>query len=147
MKGEEPDLMNKKVTVIYYLSQSGQKESIRQGGDGKQDQKFEADLTPELLEVSSVNKDGDIILDVQVPVFNNPLANFYGRTYFNQVSPLFDSPQTIEQLIAWKKEQIKASEEAEKKAKEEYEEALKKQQTSFVEPKPKFSVFDWIRGL
>jgi hypothetical protein len=116
--------MNKKVTITYYLSQEGQKESIRRGGNGMKEQISEVELTPELLEVSSVLPDGEVIF----------LMGF------------FDSPQTLGQLIAWKKNCIRETEEARKKAKEEYEEALKKQQAAFVGPKSRLSIFDYWMG-
>lgn len=51
----------KKVRIEYLLSEAGRKKSLLAGGDGKAKQVIEADLTPEALEISKVNVEGNAV--------------------------------------------------------------------------------------
>ena len=107
--------MEKKVQITYLLSQAGRKASVLAGGDGKETQTVEADVTPELLDLAHVNREGKIILDLTGKIvvdieigsgYVRPgLREIKGRTVDNVYDGQyrFDAPQTAEQLVAWER--------------------------------------------
>lgn len=55
----------KKVHVRFFLDETGRKDSLRRGGDGKRNQVASFDLTPEWLELAEVDRDGCIEVDLR----------------------------------------------------------------------------------
>lgn len=105
--------MEKKATIMYKLTEEGRKASLLAGGDGKEQQEIQVDITPELLELAFVGTDGEVVLDL---TRNRPntaeLRTGYNagidlRCVFKNLNwnstgaEEFDTPQTAEQLIAW----------------------------------------------
>ena len=95
-----------KATIKYLLSVEGQKQSLLQGGDGKQQQVLECDVTPELLKVASISTHGAVSLDIGMhlstnySIDNDPAFGEY-RLKADHVGIYFDAPQTAEALVAW----------------------------------------------
>lgn len=56
--------MLKEVSVTYYLSEEGRKDSILKGGDGKREQRILIPLTHELLKFADVSENGEVILNL-----------------------------------------------------------------------------------
>lgn len=108
--------MEKKATIMYLLNEEGRKASLLAGGDGKERQKVQADITPELLELTTVDQDGNAVLDLTKNRPNTALLRTdvygvrinlrckYGGQDLNPVAAEpFSAPQTAEQLIKWEK--------------------------------------------
>lgn len=107
----------KTAKIYYLLSEAGRKQSLLQGGDGREEQVIEASTTPQLLELATVGGNGDVTLRIGYVTprgwgYNSASAvgaeckkNSDGEwVYLEQtVEVRFDIPQTIDQLIAWEK--------------------------------------------
>ena len=94
--------------IRYYLSEAGRKASLLTGGDGKQEQVVEADITPALLALANVGADGIPILSVTNPRKGEDLlvkSVRGGKPYLGTTSTdtflEFDFPQTAEQLVVF----------------------------------------------
>jgi hypothetical protein len=100
----------KKARIIYSLSEKGRKASILAGGNGKEKQELETDITPELLELAEVTREGDVVLNLSRTRPNTAIINSDGtieKCYMSSAgNNTFDEPQTVEQLIAWEKARI-----------------------------------------
>lgn len=96
----------KKVKIKYLLSEEGRKKSLLSGGDGKAEQVIEAPLTPEALEISKVDVNGNAVIrlterlasEVKLQKAYSPHITEFDKKFE------FDSPQTAEQLINFEKE-------------------------------------------
>jgi len=96
----------KKVRIEYLLSEEGRKKSLLAGGDGKAEQVIEAPLTPEALEISKVDVNGNAVIrlterlasEVKLQKAYSPHITEFDKKFE------FDSPQTAEQLINFEKE-------------------------------------------
>lgn len=96
----------KKVRIEYLLSEEGRKKSLLSGGDGKAEQVIEAPLTPEALEISKVDVNGNAVIrlterlasEVKLQKVYSPHITEFDKKFE------FDSPQTAEQLINFEKE-------------------------------------------
>lgn len=109
----------KKARIEYLLSEEGRKKSLLAGGDGKERQVIETDITPEIIRLAQVAPQGEVILHIgfkpgrngyqeqillEVKLlseyFMSPWSNFNGRQYF-------DEPQSVEALLIWEQQRIK----------------------------------------
>ena len=96
----------KKVRIEYLLNEEGRKKSLLSGGDGKAEQVIEAPLTPEALEISKVDVNGNAVIrlterlasEVKLQKVYSPHITEFDKKFE------FDSPQTAEQLINFEKE-------------------------------------------
>ncbi len=107
--------MEKTAKVFYLLSEAGRKASLLQGGDGKELQVIEPPVTPKIIELATVSSDGEVYLYIGYrPEHNNSyharvviLAEVYQdglgewKLREQEKDHRFDSPQTIELLLAW----------------------------------------------
>lgn len=97
-----------KATITYSLSQAGQKQSILQGGDGKQQQVLGCDITPELLKIAKVKASGEVYLEISsYTTLNITLVEKKGwepSLRKDGANIYFDAPQTSESLITWETE-------------------------------------------
>jgi hypothetical protein len=111
----------KKATITYLLSQEGQKKSILVGGDGREVQTIETDITPELLKLAHVNSDGDVTFDLSgQKVIEVELRNTDSKCWVNYSPPKlieiqvrdgnfydgkqrFNAPQSAKELVSWEK--------------------------------------------
>ncbi|MEW5952608.1 MAG: hypothetical protein AB1815_02460 [Bacillota bacterium] len=113
--------MSKKVQIKYLLSGQGRKNSILAGGDGKELQTLEVDITPQLVELGNVTQLGDVMLNVgfrlpswkkaaeQVDLEKKVLQSGYSPGwYWNTKSSIFhfDTPQTPEALLTWEQARV-----------------------------------------
>ncbi len=89
--------MNRLIEITYLLSDKGQKESIRRGGDGKQLQKLYCELSEELLRYADVRGDGEVYWRAGYLLY----LNTFGIRYYTGTA--FDVPQTVESLLVWEK--------------------------------------------
>ena len=112
---------NKKVRIEYLLSEAGRKKSLLAGGDGKELQVLEADITPELLERATVYQDGQAVWRIGYVATDAKITGTYDFSPFRlDVSGdfyaghkpriekkservYFDGPQTVESLLAFVK--------------------------------------------
>jgi len=104
-----------KAKIYYLLSEAGRKDSLLKGGDGREIQMIEADITPEILKLAKVNKTGEVELYLCKLNSNKTSTDFPGPTQGYKVEPasfnskpyiaedryniFFDSVQTAAQLI------------------------------------------------
>ena len=96
----------KKVRIKYLLSEEGRKKSLLAGGDGKEKQVVEADITPEVLELAEVDHDGEAVLNLTYSLTSDLKVGLkFGEIRIMELleSFSFDAPQTAEQLIAAEK--------------------------------------------
>lgn len=111
--------MKKKVRIEYLLNETGRKKSLLEGGDGKELQIIEADITPEILERAAVHEDGSAVLKVSYIATDAEIIGTYnfdsyrldvGDSFYNGHKPRireivkkvhFDAPQTVESLLAF----------------------------------------------
>jgi hypothetical protein len=122
-RGGDPERRNmeKKAKVEYLLSEAGRKKSLLAGGDGKELQVVEADITPEIINLAKVDGEGNVKLKVgflgctsayssRVPIDKKPVRVWgSGKGWgWNHVEAVhqFDAPQTIESLIAWERARL-----------------------------------------
>ena len=95
----------KTIQIFYGLTEAGQKQSILTGGNGKRYQSVSAPLSPEILNWTTLDPDGDpealrtytYHYTVAEPTWGRP----YIKTHGHQDLVLFDAPQTSAQLINW----------------------------------------------
>ncbi len=103
--------MEKIAKIHYLLSEAGRKQSLLQGGDGKEEQTVETPATPEVLELATVDKDGNVIIQIGTSTWTvtgykvNKSPYHHQQPYIEKITSkkLFDIPQTAEQLIAWER--------------------------------------------
>jgi hypothetical protein len=96
----------KKVKIKYLLSEEGRKKSLLAGGDGKEKQVVEADITPEVLELAEVDHDGEAVLNLTYSLTSDLKVGLkFGEIRIIELvgSFTFDAPQTAEQLIVAEK--------------------------------------------
>jgi len=106
-----------KATVKYLLSEQGRKDSLLKGGNGKKIQELQVDATPEIIEMSTVDSQGNINLQigcsgdhcsysiiVDVELKENAFGEY--RIEDTKKTVEFDSVQSIEELLKWNKERI-----------------------------------------
>ena len=96
----------KKVKIKYLLSEEGRKKSLLAGGDGKEKQVVEADITPEVLELAEVDHDGEAVLNLTYALTSDLKVGLkFGEIRIVELvgSFTFDAPQTAEQLIVAEK--------------------------------------------
>lgn len=107
----------KKVRIQYLLSEAGRKQSILTGGDGKEHQVVEGDITPVSLGLARVKSDGSVTIDltqempvnlaIYTPTGEKPrLRNVLpalGKDYWDG-KYRFDAPQAAADLVAWEKD-------------------------------------------
>jgi hypothetical protein len=115
--------MTKTAKIHYLLNEEGRKASILAGGDGKEKQILECEVTPEVLELAKVNSNGEVILDLTGSNFVLDLKIKPGKS--GQITPYgvimpeppqikevyqgwsgtyyFSAPQSPGDLIAWEK--------------------------------------------
>lgn len=123
--------------LYYLLSEAGQKDSLLNGGDGKELQIITTEATPEIIKLSKVKPNGEIKLCINCHVdsegkFENTTYNLpiigYKATESYLSGPVveeikkhvyFDTVQTVEQLIAWEKNRISTLEASKKQAEKE----------------------------
>jgi len=113
--------MNNKMMIKYELSIEGQKQSLLNGGNGKQSQEIEiTEITKDFLDIATINSNGSVILNidwttpdvtaikvdfqiekVDFPGYGNrkTLKKYLVRD--SQKTPKFDSEQTANKLIQW----------------------------------------------
>lgn len=114
--------MTTKATITYLLNEEGRKKSLLSGGDGKQVQTVEADITPQVLELASVDSNGKVNLQVgyrpeffrgvgtMIPraiLLDTAVGTRYGgRPYWNETERIheFPAPQTADSLLTWEQE-------------------------------------------
>jgi hypothetical protein len=113
--------MNKS-KIFYLLNEDGRKKSLLAGGDGKEKQALECEVTPEVLELAKVNSNGEVILDLTGEIVldleikpGKPGQMTPFGVYFPEPPKLkevhqdwsgkyhFSAPQTPGELIAWEK--------------------------------------------
>lgn len=131
--------MRKKCHVVYLLDEDGRKKSLLAGGDGKAVQIIETDITKEILDLATVDHDGNAIVtigfsnysykELKKKVFSDTI---YGEVVRPQLVTrfrssekphikdiyevkLFSNIQTLEELLEY-----------DKKRKDEYEQLLAK---------------------
>lgn len=108
-----------KIRVEYLLSEVGRKASLLAGGDGKELQVIETNLTPELLERAYVDRDGRATWGVKYIIADTKIAGTYdfipfrldvSGDFYTDHKPriekrskqvYFDAPQTVEGLLAF----------------------------------------------
>jgi hypothetical protein len=117
-KGDKMIETTKTAKVYYLLSEAGRKQSLLQGGDGREEQVIETPVTPELLELTTVDRNGNVslMLGVEFNIFHPsgaPVAiatSMEITTMYELDEPrisehfertCFDLPQSADQLIAW----------------------------------------------
>ena len=96
----------KKVRIKYLLSEEGRKKSLLAGGDGKAEQVADADITPEVLELAEVGRDGEAVLNLTYSLTSDLKVGLeFGEIRIRELagSFTFDAPQTAEQLITAEK--------------------------------------------
>lgn len=127
-----------KAKIFYLLSEAGRKDSILKGGNGKELQIIEAEITPEIVMLSNVKPDGEVWLPVgcginykgEIDIYKYPVTRYYvsdiGEPHLKEErkATYFDSIQTVDQLIAWKKNRLASLERSKQQAEEELKIAL-----------------------
>ena len=106
----------KKATISYLLNEEGRKRSLLDGGDGKEMQVVETDITPVLMELADVspggeavlNLTGEIVIGLEIGSYHDDYPNFkytYAPGQYRHLDrkQYFAAPQTAEALIAWEK--------------------------------------------
>lgn len=101
-----------KATITYLLSEEGRKKSLLSGGDGKEVQTIETDITPELLGMADVDRDGVVVLKIGDNSYSTPSRSrnvtdiavkttYDKKPYFDSIADVirFDTPQTPESLV------------------------------------------------
>jgi hypothetical protein len=114
--------MTKKVRIEYLLSEAGRKKSLLTGGDGKEKQVMETDITPELLERATVYQDGSAVWSVKYAPTEAKIIGTYDFSpyrldvrdgFYEEHRPristkvkniYFDEPQTAESLLTFIKD-------------------------------------------
>ena len=105
-------MTTQKATIAYLLSEEGRKKSLLQGGNGKGEQVLDAEITPELLKLAFVDRDGSVKLRVGSDSGYSPLNcldyrleidTYSGKPHMKEVGEFvrFNAPQTAEALIAF----------------------------------------------
>ena len=100
--------MDKMIKVVYELTEVGQKKSILSGGNGKRIQDFTTPATEKLIELSKVDAEGNLVLNVSIPQYTTSTKyendkdfswdkRMVGKFYSNITS--FDDIQTIESIL------------------------------------------------
>lgn len=109
-------MSNFQISITYYLSQSGQKASLRAGGDGKSEQSisgeisldfFEQNLEPlgwalsnQGLPVSPESRNAGVVLKHGETLADNNPTNSYRDARLDDCAPLaYDAPQSFEALM------------------------------------------------
>jgi hypothetical protein len=130
--------MEKKAHIEYLLSEAGRKASLLAGGNGQEHQVIEAELTPEILEVATVNEEGEVSLLVGFDyLYKREKEKYIDVITKYEFSPgyritthktihRFDTVQTAESLVAWE-QQRKAIASASKKECEKKEAIYEKE--------------------
>jgi hypothetical protein len=100
--------MKKKVIIKYLLNEAGRKKSLISGGDGKAVQTVEADLTPEAVEIASIDYDGNALIDLTRQLSSKATLSKVGRPRIYETHDYFyfDEPQTTEKLVKFEKERV-----------------------------------------
>jgi DNA segregation ATPase FtsK/SpoIIIE-like protein len=100
--------MKKKVIIKYLLDEAGRKKSLISGGDGKAVQTVEADLTPEAVELASIDYDGNALIDLTRQLSSKAALSKVGRPHIYETRNYFyfDEPQTTEKLVKFEKERV-----------------------------------------
>ena len=114
--------------VYYLLNEEGRRQSLLQGGDGKEVQCLVVDATPDLLQLCRISSEGEAKLEAG---FRRDYGSSYlksvavdleiKKTCFNELkidtiaeTQHFNAPQALDDLIAWEKNRRQCL--AEKKA-------------------------------
>jgi hypothetical protein len=119
------NLENKMVKVVYGLSEAGRKENILRGGNGKEIQYINIPANEQLIRLSKVDSEGNVVLVVAIPTWgimkeythdlsrvvtvNNSTPHYHYTCYSSEKDrygkiieyklTLFDTTQTIESIL------------------------------------------------
>lgn len=129
------------ITVMYLLNEEGRKKSLLSGGDGKHVQVIETPVTEELLNLASVDKNGNAVVkigyrgkgddwsDSDRVAISTKIEDDSFRRHKNEEPKIvdvrkqieFDNIQTVESLLIFERDRVKKYE----KSLEENQELLK----------------------
>ena len=141
-------MTNKKVSVMYLLSEEGRKKSLLSGGDGKRIQCIEAEISKDVLDLATVDNNGVAYLTIGFKKYSyneycneRELSNNYntvavdvciekrydGKPCLCKKKEFieFDEPKSVEELIEFEKKRTKKYSEKLNKAELECEKAVK----------------------
>ena len=125
--------MSKTCKVMYLLNEEGRKESLLSDGDGKRIQELETPISKELMELASVDNDGNAVIKIGFKnngdSYDKVLIGYevkecsIYRPSIEKVSKVveFDKLQTVEELLIFEKNRLEDI----KKSLNESEEKLK----------------------
>jgi len=111
--------MTKMARIEYLLDEAGRKKSLLAGGDGKELQVVEADITPEIINLAKVDGEGNVKLEVgfstgnstrRVIVDKKPVKMYDGKGWGwleEDRVHFFDEPQSVDSLVAWEQARVK----------------------------------------
>jgi hypothetical protein len=103
----------KMAQITYLLNEEGRKQSLLQGGDGKEVQVIQTEVTPEILGLGSVDRDGEVELKIGFSYqTKSPLRIALDYEISNIMSgidkpkitevlglKIFNTPQTVDELL------------------------------------------------
>ncbi len=129
----------KTIQIFYGLSSSGQKRLLLDGGDGRRLQSVSVRLTPEVLEWTTVDPDGNpepiytytYHYTVECPMYGAP----YIMSRRSEGLVEFDVPQTSDRLIDWFRVELAAREDRRVAAEAELVAALAQYEQKVAERK------------
>lgn len=118
-------MSEKMCKVVYLLNEEGRKESLLSGGDGKKIQILYAPITKELLDLASVDKNGEAIVKIgfkgnesdnhwnEIKLSTKIRTTYYSNIRVNKPEIIdvldrieFDTPQTVESLLEFEKNRV-----------------------------------------
>ncbi|NPV45246.1 MAG: hypothetical protein HPY70_14930 [Firmicutes bacterium] len=125
--------MEKKARLEYLLSEAGRKKSLLAGGDGKELQVLEVEVTPEIVNLGRVDSDGNILLEIgfstypsdrargifspgKIDIEKTPIKEYWESGWkwgYKEAVHRFDEPQTMESLLAWEQARLERLQNAE----------------------------------